>query len=62
MTVNNVRAQLERYWKRVFPVIRGPYNAGNRVLNRGPIGAYRRIHGGDLAAMIAFNALLALVP
>ena len=32
------------------------------VFNRGPIGAYRRIHGGDLAAMIAFNAMLALVP
>lgn len=32
------------------------------VINRGPIGVYRRIHGGDLAAMIAFNALLALVP
>ena len=32
------------------------------IFNRGPIGAYRRIHGGDLAAMIAFNAMLALVP
>src|SRR3954453_2215148 len=34
----------------------------NVIASRGPIGYYRRIHGGDLAAMIAFNALLALVP
>ena len=32
------------------------------VMNRGPIGNYRRINGGDLAAMIAFNALAALAP
>ncbi len=32
------------------------------VINRGPIGFYRSKNGGDLAAMIAFNMLFALVP
>ena len=47
-------------------MIRRGYNlvlaVWDRVANRGPIGAYRKINGGDLAAMIAFNALFALIP
>jgi membrane protein len=53
-------------WKRfrrllhqIWETILIPYNL---VFNRGPIGAYRRAHGGDVAATIAFNALFSLVP
>jgi membrane protein len=42
-------------WRQIYRIF-------NPILNHGPIGFYRRNNGGDLAAMIAFNALFAFIP
>lgn len=57
-----VSERLRRIWRLVRPAVMLPYDAIEYIFSHGPIGAYRRVHGGDIAAMIAFNALLALVP
>jgi membrane protein len=56
------RLWISAFFSLLKPVWGPPWRVINAVFNRGPIGAYRSINGGDLAATIAFNALLALVP